>query len=85
MFSLIVVNIFTVAALSTLLNLTSGLCHKQFLLLRFYLFEREHGGREEQRERERESMLTLEPDARLNPTTLRSQPEQKQRVGCLIN
>lgn len=59
------------------------------LLKKIYLLERERGGvrRRGQRERETKSLadspLSTEPHTGLDPTTLRSGPEPKPRVGCL--
>ena len=57
-----------------------------------YLWEREWAQvREGRRERERETIpsrlpaVSAQPNAGLDPTTLRSWPEQKSRVGCLTN
>ena len=50
---------------------------------------RGEGGAEEERQEEREfqvgSMLSMEPNMGLNLMTLRSWPEPKSRVGCSAN
>ena len=45
------------------------------------------GGREKERERESQagSIPSIEPDAGLDPTTVRSSPEPKSRIGRLAN
>ena len=56
---------------------------------KWFIWERKHGGWEEQRERERESQanseMSIEPDLGLGITNLRSWPELKPRVGCLTD
>ena len=49
----------------------------------FIYFRRSTGRRG--RESEADSELSEDPDARLDLTTLRSQPELKPRAGCLTN
>lgn len=40
---------------------------------------------EEQREKDRQTELSREPEVGLNPKTLRSRPEVKLRIRCLAN
>ena len=49
--------------------------------------EKSRGGAEREGERESQAGSThsTEPDLGLNPTTRRSWPEPKSRVGCLTN
>ena len=59
------------------------------MFLRFY-FEREkvcewEEEAEGERESQAESTLSAEPNARLDPKTLRSLPEQKSRIGSLTD
>ena len=58
---------------------------KDFIL--FFMREREREGMSEQgegqRERDKQTLLSLEPDTGLGPMALRSGPDLKPRVRCL--
>ena len=58
----------------------------------FFLYSREKGGdraqvggEEGERESQADSLLSVEPDSGLDPTTTRSQPEPKPRVRRLTD
>lgn len=74
--------------------LTNFLYNKRKIIIIFlkdlptHLREREHeweGQRERGKENPAEALLSVEPNVGLHPTTLRSGPKPKPRVGCTTN